>query len=211
MKATHFTAISIFTAALLTACGGSTEPAKGADKAAPAADSKDKVEEPKVEIPTVTINEADWVEKDLKETSPMINVTMKVPKDATLEKNGNGGVDIKVAPFYMITVGNLAVGSIKDGIEWGNSSSIGDSSYKDGKKVVDEDNGFVFTYQMNDEANGKKYAPESHFYFFIEKEGAVYSINDTKPMDAFMTPGEAYTEALAKQVYEIVKASAKPN
>ncbi|MEZ4453733.1 MAG: hypothetical protein R3B09_30035 [Nannocystaceae bacterium] len=213
MKATQITAVSMFTLALaLSACGGST-PAAG-DKAAPAkgdGGEAGKEEAPAVEVPKLTINEADWVEKDLKEFSPMINVTVKAPKDASFEKNGNGGVDIKIAPFYMITVGAIAVGSIKEGVEWGEASGPKDSSFKDGKKLIDEENGFVFTYQMNDEANGTKYAPESHFYFFVEKDGAVYSFNDTKPMDAFSTPPQAYTEELARQVYGIVKGSAKVN
>lgn len=215
MKTKHFTAISIFTLALATACGGAAAPAAG-DKAAPkgdkAPDAKDKEDAaPAVEVPTLTINEADWVAKNLKDVSPMINVTIKAPKDATFEKNGNGGVDIKIAPFYMLTVGNLAVSNMKEALEWGTSLSTGKSSFKDGKKLVEEPNGFVFTYQMNDEANGTKYAPESHFYYFIEKDGAVYSVNDEKPMDAFMTPPQAYTEALARQVYGIVKASAVAN
>jgi len=88
---------------------------------------------------------------------------------------------------------------MKEAIEWGNSSSTVDSSFKDGKKLLEEPNGFVFTDQMKDEANGTKYAPESHFYYFIEKDGAVYSVNDTKPMDAFSTPPQAYTDALARQ------------
>lgn len=218
MKRTQFTGISIFALALATACGGASGPAAGdkaakGDKAADAKDAKDakKDAEPAVEVPKLTINEADWVAKNLKDVSPMINVTIKAPKDATFEKNGNGGVDIKIAPFYMLTVGNLAVSNVKEAIEWGNSSSIGNSSFKDGKKLVEEPNGFVFTYQMNDEANGTKYAPESHFYHFIEKDGAVYSVNDSKPMDAFSTPPQAYTEALARQVYGLVKASATAN
>ncbi len=205
--------ISIFTLALASACGGAAAPAAG-DKAAakggaPVADAKDAA--PAVEVPKLTINEADWVAKNLKDVSPMINVTIKAPKDATFEKNGNGGVDIKLAPFYMLTVGNLAVSNVKEALDWGTSSGPKDSSFKDGKKLVEEPNGFVFTYQMNDEANGTKYAPESHFYYFIEKDGAVYSVNDTKPMDAFSTPPQAYTEALARQVYGLVKASATAN
>jgi hypothetical protein len=163
------------------------------------------------DVPTMTIDEAAWAVKDLSEVSPMIHVSMKVPADAKLEKNGNGGVDITIAPFYMITVGNLAVGSLAEAKGWGESSSTGDSSYKDGKKSTDEDNGFVFTYQMNDEANGTKYQAESHFYYFLEKDGAVYSINDTKPMDAFFTTGSAYTLDMANKVYGIVKSSATAN
>jgi len=220
MKATQITAIAFLSLAMVSGCGKS-EPAADGDKAKPAAegaegaeagDKAGEAEEPKVEVPKLTITEADWVEKDLKEVSPMIDVTIKAPKDATFEKNGNGGVDIKLAPFYMITVGNLAVSDLKEALGWGESMSIGDSSYKDGKKLVDEENGFVFTYQMNDEENGHKYAPESHFFFFIEKDGAMYSINDTKPLDTMMTtPNEAYTEELARQVYGLVKGSAKAN
>ncbi len=215
MKTTHFTGISIFILALASACGGASTPAAG-DKTAPkgavVADAKDtKDAAPAVEVPTMTINEADWVAKNLKDVSPMINVTVKAPKDATFEKNGNGGVDIKLAPFYMLTVGNLAVSSMKEAIEWGDSSSIKNSSFQNGKKLLEDPNGFVFTYQMKDEENGTKYAPESHFYYFLEKDGAVYSFNDTKPMDAFSTPPQAYTDALARQVFGLVKASATVN
>ena len=215
MKTTHFTVISIFSLALASACGGASAPATGDKKGAPVADAKDakdaKDAPPAVEVPKLTINEADWVAKNLKDVSPMINVTIKAPKDATFEKNGNGGVDIKIAPFYMLTVGNLAVSNLKEALEWGDSSSIKNSSFQNGKKLVEDPNGFVFTYQMKDEENGTKYAPESHFYYFVEKDGAVYSVNDTKPMDAFSTPPEAYTEALARQVHGLVKASATAN
>ena len=213
MKTTHFTVISIFSLALATSCGGASAPAAGgktAPKGAPVADAKD-APPAVVDVPKLTINEADWVAKNLKDVSPMINVTIKAPKDATFEKNGNGGVDIKLAPFYMLTVGNLAVSNLKEALEWGDSSSIKNSSFQGGKKLVEDPNGFVFTYQMKDEANGTKYAPEAHFYHFIEKDGAVYSVNDTKPMDAFSTPPEAYTEALARQVHGLVKASATAN
>lgn len=219
MKATHFTAISVLTLAL--ACGGAAGDkagSKAAPKSAPVADAKDAKDTkdaapaaPAVDVPQLKINEADWVAKNLKDVSPLINVTIKAPKDATFEKNGNGGVDIKLAGFYMITVGNLAVSNLKEAIEWGNASSIGDSSFKDGKKLVEDPNGFIFTYQMKDEENGTKYAPETHFYHFLEKDGAVYSFNDTKPLDAFSTPPQAYTEALARQVYGLVKASATVN
>lgn len=196
-------AITIFAAAMATGCGKTKDSNQG--------ETAGKATEGKSKVPTLTINEADWVEKNLSEVSPMVHITMKVPADATMEKNGNGGVDIKLADHYMITVGNLAVGSVKSGLEWAESSSTGDSSYKDGTKIQEDESGFVYTYQMNDEANGLTYHPESHFYHFVEKEGAVYNINDSKPMDAFLTDGAAYSPELAKQVYGIVKASAKAN
>lgn len=193
-------------------CGKSKDSAEGNSEAKTAETAAGKTAEKKDEVPTLTINEAEWVEKNLHEISPLIHVTVKAPKDATFEKNGNGGVDIKFAKFYMVTVGNLAVSNLKEAVEWGESSSIGDSSFKDGVKLLDEESGFVFTYQMNDEANGITYDKESHFYHFIEKDGAIYSFNDTKPMDAYFdTPGAAFSEDLAKQVYGLIKASAKAN
>mgnify|MGYP001372803774 CR=1 FL=1 len=189
--------------------GGKADGGKAADDGGKADGGEKEADKP--EAPKLEINEADWEEKNLHEVSPLVNVTVKVPKDATLEKNGNGGVDVKIADHYMITVGNLAVGSMKEALEWGESMTIKDSSYKDGKKVVEEEAGFVFTYQMNDEANGHTYEPESHWVFFVEKDGAVYSFKDEKPLSAMMTPGSAYPEDLAKKVYEIVKGSAKAN
>jgi len=160
----------------------------------------------------ITVNEADWVEKNLKDVSPMVNVTMKVPKDAKVEKNGNGGVDITLTDTYALTVSTLAVSNIAEAMTGDKSLSIGHSSYQNGKVLTEEPNGMVYTMQMKDEANGTKYEPEFHFAFYLDKEGAIYSIQDTKPMSApISTPGSTYSEALAKQVYGIVKASAKVN
>lgn len=161
---------------------------------------------------TITITEADWVEKNLKEVSPMINITMKVPKDAKLEKNGNGGVDVGINDVYMLTVSQLAVSNIAEAMESDKALSIGHSSYINGKVLTEEPTGMIYTMQMKDEANGTKYQPEFHFAHYIDKEGAIYSIEDEKPMSApFSTPGSTYSEALAKQVYGIVKGSAKAN
>ena len=187
---------------------------KGDDKPASGGAANVKPGEPAAAKPakTITINEADWVEKNLKEVSPMINVKMKVPKDAKLEKNGNGGVDVGINDVYMLTVSQLAVSNIKEAMEGDKSLSIGHTSYINGKVLTEEPTGMVYTMQMKDEANGLKYQPEFHFAHYIDKEGAIYSIKDTKPLDApFDTPGSTYSEALAKQVYGIVKASAKAN
>jgi hypothetical protein len=159
--------------------------------------------------PTLTINEADWVEKDLSTVAPLAAITMKVPKDATLEKNGNGGVDIKIGSFYMITVTASAVSSIAEGIKDQKSLTTESSSYQNGKVLAEEPNGFVYSMQMKTEDNGTTYQPEAHFAFYVEKDGAVWEIHDERPLDAFDLPGSAWSEALAKQVYGIVKASAK--
>lgn len=205
-----FAALALtFTAA---ACGGKKEDAPAAsakttggadtaaagDKAAPAA-----------KAPTLVINEADWVEKDLSTVSPMIGITMKVPKDATLEKNGNGGVDIKVADFYMLTVSALAVSNVAEGIGWRKSLTIEHSGYQGGKVITEEPTGIITSAQMKTEENGTTYQPEVHFAHFVEKDGAVWAITDERSLDAFSTPGSAWSEALAKQVYGLVKASAK--
>lgn len=125
-----------------------------------------------------------------------------------MEKNGNGGVDIKLNDWYTIIVWNNASSSVKESIEGDKSISANHSSYKDAKFLVDEDNGFVYTNQMKDEANGNSYKPESHFYFYTEKDGMITSFHD----DFNMTAGAAaYTPELAQKVYNIIKSSAKTN
>ena len=182
--------------------GGATKTAEPTGGAAPAAKP----------AKTITINEADWVVKNLKDVSPMINVSMKVPKDAKLEKNGNGGVDVQINDVYQLTVSQLAVSNIAEAMTSDKSLTIGHSSYINGKVVTEEPTGMVYTMQMKDEANGIKYQPEFHFAHYLEKDGAIYSVQDAKPLSSPLdTPGSTYSEALAKQVYGIVKGSAKVN
>ena len=162
--------------------------------------------------PTITINEADWVPKNLHDVAPMINITMKVPKDAKMEKNGNGGVDIRVNEVYVITVSNLAVSNVAEAIKSDKSLTVErKDKYSMTKVLSEEATGFVYTVQMKPEENGNTYEAESHFAFYVEKEGAIYSILDDKPMDAYSTPGSTYTPDVANKVYGIVKASAKAN
>ncbi len=159
--------------------------------------------------PTMTVNEADWVEKDLSTVSPMIRVTMKVPKDAKLEKNGNGGVDITLAPHYVIQVSNMAVSNAAEALANRKELSIEHTGYINGKVLTEEPNGFIYTMQMKTEENGNTYQPEVHWAVALDKDGAIYLINDERSMDGFSTPGSAWSEPLAKQIYAIVKASAK--
>jgi hypothetical protein len=190
-----------------TACGKKGADGDKADKADKVAD---KATEPAA--PSIKINEADWVVKDLHQVAPLINVSMKVPKDAKLEKNGNGGVDIKVADAYMLTVGAIAVSSIDEAKQSDKSLTVANaSSYINGKVLTEEPSGFVYTMQMKTEENGHTYQPEAHFAYYLNKDGAIYSILDQRPLDAFSAPGSTYSEALAKQVYGLVKGSAKVN
>jgi hypothetical protein len=159
--------------------------------------------------PTLTVNEADWVEKDLSTVSPMIHVSMKVPKDAKLEKNGNGGVDITLAPHYVIQVSNMAVSNAAEALANRKALSIEHTGYINGKVLTEEPNGFVYTMQMKTEENGNTYQPEVHWAVALDKDGAIYLINDERSMDGFSTPGSAWSEPLARQIYAIVKASAK--
>lgn len=190
----------------LTACGK-----KGADGASDkAADNAAKPTE--AAAPSIKINEADWVVKDLHEVAPLIHVSMKVPKDAKLEKNGNGGVDIKIAETYMLTVGAIAVSSIDEAKQSDKSLTVANaSSYINGKVLSEDPNGFIYTMQMKTEENGHTYQPEVHFAYYLNKDGAIYSILDQRPLEAFSAPGGTYSEALAKQVYALVKGSAKAN
>jgi len=178
--------------------------ASSGDKAGPSDD--------KPAAPAIAIKDADWVAKDLKAVSPMVNLTMRVPKDGKLEKNGNGGVDIRVADPYILTVSTLAVSSVAEAMKGDKSLGVdAKDKYINTKIVSEEPNGFIYTVQMKDEANGTKYQPETHFAVYVEKDGAFYSITDQRPLDHFDAPGSTYSEALAKQVYAIVKGSAKAN
>jgi len=168
-----------------------------------------KTTESAAKAPALTINEADWVEKDLSTVSPMIHVSMKVPKDAKLEKNGNGGVDITLAPHYVIQVSNMAVSNPAEALANRKALSIEHTGYINGKVLTEEPTGFVYTMQMKTEENGHTYQPEVHWAHVVDKDGAIYLINDERSMDGFSTPGSAWSEELAKQVYAIVKGSAK--
>ena len=159
--------------------------------------------------PTLAVTEADWVEKDLSTVSPMIHVSMKVPKDAKLEKNGNGGVDILLAPHYLIQVSAMAVSNPAEALANRKALSIEHTGYINGKVLTEEPTGFVYTMQMKTEENGNTYQPEVHWAHVVDKDGAIYLINDERSMDGFSTPGSAWSEPLAKQIYAIVKASAK--
>lgn len=195
-----FTALALTTTA---ACGKKGDADKSSDKTVEAAPEK---------VAQIKINEADWVVKDLHETAPLIHVSMKVPKDAKLEKNGNGGVDIKIAEAYMLTVSAIAVSNIDEAKKSDKSLTTENaSSYINGKVLSEDKDGFVYTMQMKTEANGHTYQPEAHFAVYLDKDGAIYSILDQRPLEAFSAPGSTYSEALAKQVYGIVKSSAKAN
>ncbi len=162
--------------------------------------------------PTLVINESEWVETNLNPISSFINISMKLPKDAKLEKNGNGGVDIRINDFYMIQVGTIAVSSIKDAMDSDKSLTVNNaSSYINGKVLSEEPNGFEYSMQMKDEENGTKYEPETHFAYYVEKDGAIYSILDQRPLDNFSVRGSAYNEDIAKKIYAIIKSSAKAN
>ena len=194
--------LAIVGALMLNACGGSKDKKEGAAET-PAA--------PVEKVPTMTINEADWEVKDLSPTSSIIPVSLKIPKDAKLEKNGNGGVDVTISDFYVLTVYQIAVTSIKEAMEGDKSLTVNNTtSYKDGKVVIDDPDGFVYTYQMKDEANGIKYKPQSHFYYYFSSGpgGTIFSIHDDKPMSGPSAPDQAYTLEIAKQIY--AKKATKP-
>ncbi len=159
----------------------------------------------------MTINESDWVAKDLSTVSNLTPVTVKLPKDAKMEKNGNGGVDIHVSDWYDITVSNNASSSVADAMKDDKTITVDHQGHQDGKVVIDEPNGFVYTYTLKTEENGTKYQPESHFVYYVEKDGAIYSFESVRPQSNFFVPGSAYTLDLAKQVYNIIKSSAKAN
>jgi hypothetical protein len=201
-----YLALPLVLSVLLISCGGGTKEAKTADATTEAG----KTDAPAAAAaPKTMITEADWSETDLSTVSPMVPVSMKTPKDAKMEKNGNGGTDIRINPVYLITVGPNAVSNAKEAIEDAKHLTINNKTYKNGKVISEEANGFVYSMQMNDEANGTKYEPEAHFFYVIEKGGAFYTIQDARPMDNFSLPGSAYSEEVATKLFNIVKSSAK--
>ncbi len=157
------------------------------------------------------INEADWVETDLGQVSSLTPVTVKVPKDAVLEKNGNGGVDIKMGDYYVITVGQPAVSSKEEAIENAKSLSVNSKTYyEDGKIIMEEPNGYVCSFKPKDEANFK-YEPEAHFFYVIETEGGAHFTFEDNQAFGTSIPGSGYPVENAQKVYEIIKGSARVN
>ena len=202
--------VAIGTIALsFASCGGSST--KGSSSSSDSAKGT-TTQTPAAAAPTMTINEADWVDQDLSTIAPLIHITMKVPKGAKMEKNGNGGVDIRVSDFYMMTVSALAVSSVKEAMDGDKSLTINSSSYMNGKTLSEEANGMVYTMQMKTEANGTTYEPEVHFAYYIGKpDGAFYSVMDVRPLDNYSVRGSAYSADIANKIYAIVKGSAKEN
>lgn len=207
--------IAIVTIFSLTSCGGTSEKgsASTTDSAKSTTTAAASTPAAAGSVPTMTVNEADWEVQDLSKVAPLIHISMKVPKGAKMEKNGNGGVDIHVSDFYTITVSALAISSVKEGMDDQKSLTINNkNSYMNGKALTEEDNGMVYTEQMNTEANGTTYQPEVHFAYFIGKpDGAFYSVTDVRPLENFSVPGSAYTADIANKIYAIVKGSAKEN
>jgi len=203
MKTTSYVII-LASIIILASCGAPSEKTES-----PAVIETSSVAAP---APTMAINETDWVEQNLKPVSSFINISLKLPKDAKMEKNGNGGVDIRISDFYLITVSSIAVSTIKDAMDSDKSLTINNtSSYINGKVLLEEPNGFEYSMQMKDEENGTKYQPEAHFAYYVEKDGAIYSILDQRPLDNFSVTGSAYSEDIAKKIYSIIKSSAKAN
>lgn len=206
MKTSIFTT-SILALFLLSACSNSSESTTVAStetaSTAPATAS----------APSMTINEADWTEQNLSSVQATLPLTVKLPKSAKMEANANGGVDIRINDFYLITINQPAYSSISEALESEKTSTVNHSLMKNGKMIVQDPNGYVYSAQMNDEPNGTKYQPESHFVYYLQKspDDALISIQDIRPLDNYTVAGSAYSEEVAKKVYEIIKSSAKVN
>jgi len=187
----------LFASFFLIGCGGSCDPK-----------TDETTDTPKETAPAISIDATTWEAADLSTVSTMIPIMLNLPKDVKTEKNMNGGVDIFLNDAMILTVSNLFVSTVADAIQSEKDYTVNNSSYINSKLVVDEPNGFVYTYQMKDEENGFKYEAESHFIFYLEKDGAIYSVKDERPMDNYFLPGSTYTEENAVKLYEAIKASA---
>ncbi len=185
---------------LFTACGG------GSTETTTTENTESTTTE---NAPVINIDVTGWEATDLSTISPLTPVIVNLPKGVKMEKNGNGGVDIMLNEAYTITVSNLAVSNAAEAIKYFKDLSINNSSYQNGTVVKEEANGIIYTMQMKDEANGTKYQPESHFGVVVEKDGAIYTIQDVRPLDNFFLSGSTYTLDNAQKLYDAIKASAK--
>ncbi len=172
-------------------------------------ENTDSTENKSETAPVINIDVTGWEATDLSTISTLTPVIVNLPKGVKMEKNGNGGVDIMLNEAYTLTVSNLAVSNAADAIKYFKDLSINSSSYQNGTVVKEEANGIIYSMQMKDEENGTKYQPESHFGVVVEKDGAVYTIQDVRPMDNFFLPGGTYTTDNAQKLYDAIIASAK--
>jgi hypothetical protein len=161
--------------------------------------------------PALVIDPSAWVEKDLATVVPTVRVTMRIPKNAELLANSDGGVEVRVTDFYHLTISPVAAKTVADAISGDKRFTVDRADYQSTKLLAEEPSGYVYWVHAKDDAMGRKFEPEVHFAHYVEKGGAVYSIIDLRPMDSYATPGSVYSEQVARQVYEIVKASAKVN
>jgi hypothetical protein len=185
---------------LFAACG------VGSNTETNAENSENTSSEP---APVINIDVTGWEAYDLSTISPLTPVIVNLPIGFRMEKNGNGGVDIMLNEAYTLTVSNLAVFNAAEAIKYFKDLSVNSSSYQNGTVVKEEANGIIYTMQMKDEENGTKYRPESHFGVVVEKDGAIYTIQDVRPMDNFFLSGSTYTVDNAQKLYDTIKASAK--
>jgi len=205
MKRQFISVTILSTLLVLTSCGGS------GDTTTVQTTTETTATEQSAPAQNITIETSTWAAVDLSTASTMIPVMLNLPNDAKIEKNGNGGVDVRLNEAYLITISNAGMAStVKEVLDDVKALTVSNtSSYKDGKIILEEPNGLIYSMQMNDEANGTKYQAEVHFAYCVEKEGAFYLIQDARPMDNGFLPGSTYTEQNAKTLYESVKATAK--
>ena len=191
-------------AASFTSCGNSGTEEKSGDKTATA----------KTEVPKLVINEAEWVDTDLSKVAPFAKVTMKLPKGVDIQLSGGGGLDINLSPWYQlhVSVNSMAIKACKEQMQEAlkdeNYKGLMNEEHKTLKYLVEEPNGAI--YQYTSDTSG----PTTLMYYYVPQgeyaENLQFEVR--KPMDkAHHVPGEAYTEELARKVYQIVKTTVKPN
>lgn len=157
------------------------------------------------------IDVSGWEPRDISTVSDQFPLIINLPKEAKVEKNLNGGIDIRLSKAYIITI-NKDENTLIPNVISGDKSEI--SGYKDVKYVAEGPNGFICSYQKYDEDNGMKNELEYHFGFYIsytnkEDMNIVYSFRDIRGMDNSSIPGSAYSEVNAKKLFDIFKASVK--
>lgn len=190
----------------LSSCGGAKSPETAA--ADPAA-ATTATTAPATTAAAITVNEAEWQLKDLKPVSSIIPISMKLPKSARLEKNGNAGVDATIGDSYTLVVYQTAISAIKEGIDGDKQMYVKNSDMQTTKIELDEPNGFIYTVTYKG-TDGKTFPGGTHFvYYYAAKSSGgetFFSVHDEKAMSG-TAADDAFTVELAKQVYALVKGS----
>lgn len=160
--------------------------------------------------PAVVINPRNWVPTDLSKVSAKMRVIVNLPKDAKLEKGGLGTVIVTLSLSYQIVVSKVSGTNVKQWMGDMKTMTVENDEYYTNPKVLKEDaTGMVYSVREKASATNRTPESEAHFVYFLPAKTQMYSFQNLRPEENKTVSGSAYTDAIALQVYDLLKASAK--